>query len=148
MTITLPRPSPMSAWLAIFGLFPLYIAVAVLIGIAIVGGDSTPPVTVHETRPGQVTATTVGIEFRATRHRNCQLSALSEWERSDGVRLSRANPNKATLRAGQTRWVELGIRIPPDMHGGRYRVRSVGEYLCPDGQVFIIPTGWVEVVLP
>lgn len=148
MTFTLPRPSPMSAWLAIFGLVPLYLAVGALIGVAIVGGDSTPPVTVHETRPGHVTATTVDIEIRATRHRNCRLSALTEWERPDGVRLSRANPNKAVLRPGQTRWVGLTVGIPPDLTGGRYRVRSVGEYLCADGQVFIVPTGWVEVTLP
>ena len=108
---------------------------------------ATPPVTVHETRLGRVTSTTVSIEFSATRHRNCQLAALTEFERPDGVRMSRANPNKATLRPGQTRWVELEISLPPTLEPGLYRVRSVGEYICPDGQVFIVPTGWVEVIL-
>ncbi|MDF1720501.1 MAG: hypothetical protein P1U65_07500 [Minwuia sp.] len=106
---------------------------------------ATPPVTVHETRSGPVTNRTVGIEFRATRHRNCRLSALAEWERPDGVRLSRMNPNKATLRPGQTRWIELEIEQPDNLRPGLYRVRSVGEYLCADGQVFVVPTGWIEV---
>lgn len=109
---------------------------------------ATPPVTVHATQLGKVTATAVEIEFQATRHRNCRLTALSEWERPSGVRLTRANANKATLRPGQTRWIGLEVTIPPGLDPGPYRVRSVGEYACPDGQVFIVPTGWVEVILP
>ncbi len=109
---------------------------------------SKPPVTVHQTRLGSVTATGVSIEFQATRHRSCSLSALAEWERPDGVRMSRANPNKATLRPGTTHWIELQISRPPELPSGSYRVRSVGEYHCPDGQVFIVPTDWLEVDLP
>lgn len=105
-----------------------------------------PPVTVHETRNGGQSAETVLIQFQATRHRNCRLSATSEWERPDGIRLSRTNPNKATLRPGQTRWIELEIAVPENLAPGAYRVRSVGEYDC-NGRVFIVPTGWIEVTL-
>lgn len=108
--------------------------------------DSRPPVTIHETRLGEVGDGVVHLQFEATRHRDCKLSTTSEWERPNGVRLSRANPNKATLRAGQTRWIELEIAIPPGLKPGPYRVRSVGEYDCY-GHVFIVPTGWVEVIL-
>lgn len=108
--------------------------------------DSRPPVTIHETRLGEVGDGVVHLQFEATRHRDCRLATTSEWERPNGVRLSRANPNKATLRAGQTRWIELEIVVPPGLKPGPYRVRSVAEYDC-NGHVFVVPTGWVEVTL-
>ncbi len=106
-----------------------------------------PPATIHTTRPGTVTDDAVRIQFQGTRHRNCALSVTAEWELPGGVRLSRANPNKATFQPGETGWAELEIGIPPGLQPGAYRVRSVAEYKCPDGGVFIVPTGWIEATL-
>lgn len=136
------------AWLAIAGLVPLYIAVSFLIGLAIIGGNPTPPVTVHETRLGPVEGRSVAVEFRATRHRDCALAVTTQWRQPDGTIVSQANAAKATLLPGETAWLRLPVMAPARLDPGPVEVRSVGEYACDDGRTFVISTDWLEVSLP
>lgn len=104
-----------------------------------------PPVTVYETRLGAVNNRTITIEFRAERHRNCALVVMAQWRDQNGVIQSKVNTNRATLTPGEERWIALEIALPPGTRAGPYSIRSVGEYTCAGGAVFIVPTGWVEV---
>lgn len=107
----------------------------------------SPPVTLHQTRKGGFDGRTLFIDIHATRHRDCRLSVSNQFESEGGTVISRSNPNRITLAGGETSWLRIPVTIPEDMATGRYRVRSTGEYICHDGRVFVVPTGWVEVEL-
>lgn len=109
--------------------------------------DLSPPVTIHRTRSGGRVGRTLLIEAHATRHRDCQLSVSTRIEPEDGPMIARGNPNRITLAEGETAWVRIPVTLPPDLAPGRYRVRSTGEYVCHDGRVFVVPTGWVNLTL-
>lgn len=107
--------------------------------------ELTPPVTVHETRLGSVDGHSVVLEFRAERHRNCQLVAMTQWRDKNNVIGSKVNNNKAALTPGEERWIALELALPPSVKPGPYSVRSVAEYTCAGGSVFVVPTAWVDV---
>lgn len=107
--------------------------------------ESRPPATVLETRLGGVSGRTVWLEIRAARHRDCALTATTQWQGRDGIINSRFNPNKAVLTEGAERWIRLRADLPDSTPAGRYRIRSVAEYFCPGGKTFVVPTAWLDV---
>ncbi len=107
--------------------------------------EMSPPVTVHETRKGGFDGKTLFIDVHATRHRDCRFSVSNQFELEGGSVISRTNPNRITLAGGETSWLRIPVTVPPDVPAGHYRVRSTGEYICHDGRVFVVPTGWVDV---
>ncbi|WP_417513749.1 hypothetical protein [Minwuia sp.] len=107
----------------------------------------TPPATVHETRLAGLADRTIWIDIRATRHRDCRLVATTQWQGADRIISSRINRNRTVLTPGEHRWIRLRSELPLDLAAGAYRVRSVGEYTCADGNVFAVPTAWVDVEL-
>jgi Flp pilus assembly protein CpaB len=132
---------------AVFGVLIGIVAAAAL-GTALNIQDALkPPASIYETRLVGVTGKTITLEFRAERNRNCALVAMAQWENANGVVRSKINPNKTTLPPGEERWIAIEIDLPPGTRAGKYAVRSVGEYTCAGGAVFIVPTDWVDVIL-
>jgi hypothetical protein len=103
------------------------------------------PVDVLETRLADSRGRTVWIELRAVRRRDRALTATTQWQGKDRIINSRFNPNKAVLTEGKERWIRRRIDLPERTPVGAYLVRSVAEYLCPDGQTFVVPTGWLTM---
>lgn len=104
-----------------------------------------PPVDIIETRLAETSGRTIWLELKALRQRDCALTATTQWQGSDHILNSLFNPNKAVLSQGQSRWIRLRLDLPDSTRPGNYLVRSVAEYLCPDGKTFIVPTAWMPV---
>lgn len=108
--------------------------------------DLSPPVRVHQTRLAGFDGRTLMIEAKVTRNRTCALTASTQFDLSTGPIVSLANPNKVTLLPGETEWIRIIVQIPAELlPAGQHQARSVAEYICAGGVIFIVTTDWVAI---